>query len=103
MALALRRQDFFWDAEDHTVRVYENICQYLELSFRVEVLNRRLDMMRDMLGVVQAQHQSQYMTKLDWIIIWLLVLEVVVQVCGGGVMMLFKMQEEQVERAALNG
>lgn len=87
-------QDFFWDAEDNTVCVYENVCQYLELSFRVEVLNRRLDMMRDMLEVVQAQHQSQYMTKLDWMIIWLLVLEVVVQVFGGGVMLLLKRQQK---------
>ena len=64
-----------------------NIGKYLKLDFRVEVINKRLDMLCDMLEVVQAQHQSQYVSKLDWMIIWLLLLEVVVQVFGGGLLM----------------
>lgn len=81
-------QDFFWDAEDATVHVYEHISRYLEMDFRVPVLNKRLDMLRDLLEVVQGQQQTQLMNKLDWVIIWLLLLEVLVQVVGGGAMLL---------------
>jgi uncharacterized Rmd1/YagE family protein len=85
--LETKRQDFFWDAEDHTVRVYDTVCQYLELDFRVAVLNRRLDLLRDLLEVLQAQQQTRYVSRLDWMIIWLLLLEVLLQVCGGGLML----------------
>jgi uncharacterized Rmd1/YagE family protein len=48
------------------------------------VINKRLDMLRELLDMLQQQMESDHINNLDWIIIWLLALEVFIQVFGGG-------------------
>ena len=57
---------------------------YLEMDSRVEVLNTRLNMLKDLLGVLNQQMENDHSTKLEWIIIWLIVIEVVVQLMSVG-------------------
>jgi uncharacterized Rmd1/YagE family protein len=52
---------------------------YLEMSGRTEILNKRLDMLRELLDVLQQQMENAHAVKLEWIIIWLIVAEVVLQ------------------------
>lgn len=52
---------------------------YLEMNSRTEVLNTRLNMLRELLAVLQQQMENAHAVKLEWIVIWLIVAEVVVQ------------------------
>jgi len=52
---------------------------YLEMGGRTEILNKRLDMMRELLDVLQQQMESNHALNLEWIVIWLIVVEVVLQ------------------------
>ena len=58
--------------------------RYLEMSGRTEVLNKRLDMLRELLDVLQQQMENAHSVKLEWIVIWLIVIEVVLQVLAIG-------------------
>lgn len=54
------------------------------MTGRTEVLNKRLDMLRDLLDVLQQQMETAHAVKLEWIVIWLIVVEVVVQLMAIG-------------------
>lgn len=75
--------DFFWE-EDRYYSDYRIIAKYLEMETRVEVLNTRLDMMKELLDMIQQQMQNEHARKLEWIVIWLIVVEVFLEVLGGG-------------------
>ena len=57
---------------------------YLEMGTRTDVLNKRLDMLRELLNVLQQQMETAHAVKLEWIVIWLIVIEVVLQLVGVG-------------------
>ena len=71
--------DFFWNEEDDLFQQYKMVLGYLELDGRTEILNKRLDMLRELLDVLQQQLQNAHAVKLEWIVIWLIVAEVVLQ------------------------
>mmetsp|Transcript_1169 Transcript_1169/g.1899 ORF Transcript_1169/g.1899 Transcript_1169/m.1899 type:complete len:426 (+) Transcript_1169:137-1414(+) len=75
--------DFFWE-EDTYEPDYLVVAKYLEMESRVEVLNTRLDMLKELLDMIQQQMQNAHASKLEWIVIWLIVIEVVIEVVGGG-------------------
>lgn len=52
---------------------------YLEMSGRTEILNKRLDMLRELLDVLQQQMENAHAVKLEMIVIYLIVVEVVLQ------------------------
>jgi uncharacterized Rmd1/YagE family protein len=58
------------------------MLNYMEMGERTEVLNKRLDMMRELLDVLQQQMENAHGVKLEWIVIWLIVVEVLLQVCS---------------------
>lgn len=70
--------DFFWKQED-IEKDYKMVMNYLEMSSRTEVLNKRLDMLRELLSVLQQQMENAHAVKLEWIVIWLIVIEVILQ------------------------
>ncbi|ETV71985.1 hypothetical protein H257_12797 [Aphanomyces astaci] len=71
--------DFFWD-DDEYQPLYKNMIKYLDVANRVHILNTRLDVLRELLDVLSEQLERQHATKLEWIVIWLIVAEVVVKV-----------------------
>jgi len=75
--------DFFWKNEK-CEQDYKLVMRYLEMSERTEVLNKRLDMLRELLDVLQQQMENSHALKLEWIVIWLIVIEVVLQVLSIG-------------------
>ncbi|RHZ14973.1 hypothetical protein DYB37_009048, partial [Aphanomyces astaci] len=66
--------DFFWD-DDVYQPLYKKMIKYLDVANRVHILNTRLDVLREF-----EQLERQHATKLEWIVIWLIVAEVVVKV-----------------------
>jgi len=69
---------FFWK-ENAMEQDYKTVMDYLEMGGRTEILNKRLDMMRELLDVLQQQMESNHALNLEWIVIWLIVVEVVLQ------------------------
>lgn len=71
--------DFFWKDGEKYEGDYKLIMSYLQMGARTEVLNKRLDMMRELLDVLQQQMENDHGVKLEWIVIWLIVVEVALQ------------------------
>lgn len=71
--------DFFWE-EDKFEPEYKMVMRYLEMAGRVEVVNKRLDLLRELLDVLQEQAEANHAVALEWIVIWLIVIEVIIEV-----------------------
>lgn len=70
--------EFFWSAPDSLQVLYKRVCEYLELDTRVEVLNTRFQVLQEMLDMLRDQQNNAHMSRLEWIVIWLIVVEVIV-------------------------
>jgi uncharacterized Rmd1/YagE family protein len=70
--------DFFGGAPDRYSRLYEEMRVYLEMDTRVEVLNSRLGVLESLAQAVSDELESKNGTRLEWIVIWLIVIEVVI-------------------------
>lgn len=68
--------DFFWEHPQHE-NLYKLITKNLDVPQRVEVLNRRLDMVRDLFAMLEEQMNHQHSSFLEWIIIILISTEII--------------------------
>jgi uncharacterized Rmd1/YagE family protein len=68
--------DFLWD-DDEYLPAYQYTRSYLEVDDRVDLLNTRLGVIRDLLDVLTAQVADSNSTRLEWIVIWLISVEIV--------------------------
>ncbi len=73
--------EFLW-SEDKFRREYDRLTKYLELHKRVELLNSRLDIMKELFDMLNDQAINVHSTKLEWVIIWLIVFEAIIGVLG---------------------
>jgi uncharacterized Rmd1/YagE family protein len=71
--------EFFWDHSD-LEPLYVMIANHLDLETRVQVLNQRLDIVHDLFEMLGNELNHQHSSKLEWIIIWLIVIEVVLTI-----------------------
>lgn len=71
--------DTFWDqrAELKLDSIYDQVGKALDVPSRIRVLNQRMDYAQDMLTTVREMWDSEHSSKLEKIIIWLIVIEVV--------------------------
>ncbi|KAG2497298.1 hypothetical protein HYH03_004881 [Edaphochlamys debaryana] len=69
--------EFFWSAPDHLQALYERACEYLELDTRAEVLNARFEVLQEMLDMLRDHKNNSHAARLEWIIIWLLLVDVI--------------------------
>jgi len=60
--------------------LFEAIIDYLDVEQRLQVLNSRLNVVGDMFNILNEEVHAQHETRLEWIIIALIVVEVVLQV-----------------------
>jgi len=69
--------DFFWE---HTELepLYFKCRNYMEINKRVEILNQRLDVVHELFSMLSDELNQKHNAKLEWIIIWLILIEVVV-------------------------
>ena len=56
--------------------LYKRVCEYLELTTRVEVLNNRFGVLQEMLDMLRDEQNRHHQSRLEWIVIWLIVLAV---------------------------
>jgi uncharacterized Rmd1/YagE family protein len=71
--------DFFWKEDVAVEQVYHMTMKYLEMANRTDVLNKRVDMLRELLRVLQRQHENLHGVKLEWIIIWLILISLILE------------------------
>jgi uncharacterized Rmd1/YagE family protein len=71
--------EFFWEYAE-LEPLYRRTCIYLDISSRVEVLNKRLNIMYDLFEMFGNELNHQYSAKLEWTIIWLILIEVIIAV-----------------------
>ena len=54
--------------------------EYLDFSQRIQNLHTRMEVLDDLLQLLNTLADSSHASHLEWIIIWLIVIEVVVQI-----------------------
>ena len=69
--------EFFWEYSE-LEPFYRSTANYLDISTRMEVLNKRLDIVRELLEMLGNELNHQHSSALEWTIIWLIVIEVII-------------------------
>lgn len=67
--------EFFWEYPE-LLKYYETIANYLEIKTRIEVLNKKLEVIHEMFEMLDDEQKHRHSSFLEWIIIWLIVVEV---------------------------
>ncbi|KAI9320399.1 hypothetical protein BX666DRAFT_1907632 [Dichotomocladium elegans] len=71
--------EIFW-SEPALEPLYSAIRGYLEISQRVELLNQRVEVISDLLDMLKDHLNSSHSEYLEWIVIWLIGMEILVAV-----------------------
>lgn len=66
--------EFFWEYPELQTN-YTLVADYLEIQPRVEVLNKRLETIQDLLQMIADEQKHSHSSMLEWIIIWLIAIE----------------------------
>lgn len=71
--------DFFWEYPE-AEPIYQKMAQYLEVTPRIEVMNKKLEVIHNLFGVLAEEQNHKHSATLEWIIIILIVIEVFITV-----------------------
>jgi uncharacterized Rmd1/YagE family protein len=71
--------EFFWEHSD-LEPYYAQMAHYLDRERRVSVLNQRLIILQELFDMLAAELNHQHSSRLEWTIIWLIVIEVVMNI-----------------------
>ncbi|CAJ1413872.1 unnamed protein product [Effrenium voratum] len=71
--------DIFWD-EERFEKIYVACRSYLDIDKRVDILNQRLVVLKDLYDLLQNSLNVKHGTKLEWIVIILILVEVVLEI-----------------------
>lgn len=80
LSTVLDTPEFFWRQSDRYEMLYRSAIEYLELEERVEVLNNRFKVLQEMLEIARSQQTVAHSAALDWVVIWLILIDVVLLV-----------------------
>jgi uncharacterized Rmd1/YagE family protein len=69
--------EFFWEHSD-LEPLYRLIAQDLDIVARVNVLNKRLDILKELFEILSNEIENRHSSTLEWIVIILISMEVVV-------------------------
>ena len=73
----LDKPDFFWEYPelDH---YYLKTEEYQEISIRLEILNKKLEVIQELLNILADELNHKHSAVLEWIIIWLIAVEIAI-------------------------
>jgi uncharacterized Rmd1/YagE family protein len=71
--------ELFWEHAD-LEPIYRKMAHYLDISKRVELLNRRLTLLHELFEILSDGLNHQHSSRLEWTIIILIIIEVVLVV-----------------------
>eukprot|EP00887_Chlorella_sp_A99_P005589 scaffold1.g5589.t1 len=78
LGTVLDTPDFFWDQSDAMQSIYDKVWEYLEMNDRIDVINTRLAVLHEMLDMLRSQQHALHSATLEWIVIWLILIDVVI-------------------------
>jgi uncharacterized Rmd1/YagE family protein len=67
--------DFFWEYSE-LEPIYKLTAHYLDRERRVNVLNQRLTVLKELFDMLSNEFNHKHAARLEWTIIWLIVIEV---------------------------
>ncbi|MDT8406197.1 MAG: RMD1 family protein [Methylococcales bacterium] len=67
--------EFFWEYPEYQ-HLYALVANYLEISPRTEVLAKKLETIHELLEMLADEQKHQHSSNLEWIIIWLIAVEI---------------------------
>lgn len=70
--------NFFWDSEPTLHPLYNAVREYLEIKPRIQVLNERCRVFLDLGEILSDSISDKKMTRITWIIIFLIVISICV-------------------------
>lgn len=71
--------NWFWEQNDQYEEMYLTVIDYLGVSSRIEVLNQQLHVIENLMQFISNQQSELHATSLEWLIIYLIVAEVFLQ------------------------
>jgi uncharacterized Rmd1/YagE family protein len=74
----------FWE-DDRFENTYEMTMKYFKISNRLDLVNNRLDMVGELHNKILEENHTHHAVILEWIIIWLIVIEVLLDLLHLGV------------------
>ena len=69
--------EFFWEYPEFQ-DIYMATIKYLEVSQRIEVLTKKLNVIHELFIMLSDEQQHKHSSNLEWIIIWLIAIEIVI-------------------------
>ena len=69
--------EFFWEYPQYENQ-YEKMIKYLDIKSRVEVLNKKVEIIQELLHVLGDEQKHKYSSFLEWIIIILIAFEIII-------------------------
>lgn len=69
--------EFFWEYPE-LQDIYHGIASYLEIEQRTRLLTDKLDIIQQLLNMLAEEQNHKHSSTLEWIIIWLIAVEIVV-------------------------
>ncbi|GAB6042035.1 RMD1 family protein [Endothiovibrio diazotrophicus] len=69
--------EFFWEYPE-LEEFYALTATYLDVQPRIEVLNKKLQVIHDMFDMLADEQKHQHSSMLEWIIIWLIAIEIAI-------------------------
>ena len=68
--------EFFWEHPEYQ-HIYSMAANYLEIRQRTDVLSKKLETIHELLEMLADEQKHQHSSTLEWIIIWLIAVEIV--------------------------
>lgn len=68
--------EFFWEYPELDI-YYQSMRKYLELQPRIEILNRKMNVMQEILTILADEQNHKHSSTLEWIIIILIAFEII--------------------------
>lgn len=71
--------EFFWEHTEYEP-VYNVASHYLEIRQRTDVLSKKLETIHELLEMLADEQKHQHSATLEWIIIWLIAVEICISI-----------------------
>jgi uncharacterized Rmd1/YagE family protein len=71
--------DWFWDKQNWE-SIYNKARDYYDIEDRIEIINNRLDLIKELYDMLNDDLHNKHTANLEWIVIWLIVIELFVEV-----------------------
>jgi len=69
--------EFFWEYPELET-LYEKTLKYLDVRPRIEILNKKLNVIREIFNMLADEQNHKHSAVLEWIIIWLIAIEILI-------------------------